>query len=1486
MKRLVPIVIFVVICVQAQAQQLKSFTHSPEPFLQELAGLMDASKKKVGKKFVEDVFTPAFISGRFNAQEQERIYAIGDKMLKSKMKAYPHFENYLNALISFSASTKTSGEFSEWTDLVLKFAEQKRKKADFADFLKNSASLFKENIFFQTNSVAWRASNANYIFEYDSLPKILFPKLDLVCLAKGDSSVVYNTSGIYFPTLEKWEGAGGKVTWERAEFDPEKTYCEFQDYTIRIKGSSYVIDSVLFHNEFFSEPLMGQLTEKVLADKTGDKASYPRFESYNKRLQIKNIFKNVDYEGGFTMAGNKLAGSGTTEEPARIIIHRNGEKFLTSESLGYAIRPDRVSSLHTSVLIKIENDSISHPDLNFQYNNETRELVLLRQEEGRSKSPYFNSFHGIDMYYEAMYWNIDDPLIEMGSLRGSTQHYGAFESADYFKKMRYDAMIGIGFSHPLVEIRDYCRENGVETFYAYELAGFLRTSAEQIHPVLIDLSNKGFIDYDVPTQYCVVKQKLYDTLMRSAGRKDYDVLQFNSEVGSGNNAQLNLLNYNLLLRGVKTIHLSDSQQVTIYPAKEEVIVKKNRDFKFGGRVWAGNFEFMGSEYAFNYDEFKLDLLKVDSCRIYVEDIEAVPDRYGKRPRLRVKNVLEDVSGTLKIDAPTNKSGVHSDVYTDYPIFDCNKDTYVYYDHRNIQGGVYDRDRFYYQVEPFRIDSLDNFAREDLEFNGTLVSAGIFPDINEPLVLMDDLSLGFDKTTSESGLPLYGGKGGFTSDITLDYNGLQGSGELEYLTSQAISDLFVFFPDSTKGRTTAYVNREQPGSIEIPKATADVVDIGFYPTKDLLTATTVDENIEFFEEEATLTGTLALKPAGMTGKGTMFFEGAELDSDLFKYKRRQILADTSDFRLTQADLENLAFKTDNVNSKIDFNERLGEFKSNGGETKIEFPTNQYICFMDEFKWFMDENEMELTSSRKATDDFVIDTSEEASRSNFFSVNEFQDSLNFLAPKALYDIGESIITCNKIKYIAVADSKITPDSGKVVINKRARMQTLENATVLSNYVTKYHQIYNARLDINGRLDYEGEGDYTYVDEDKKEQIIHIGELEVDTTLQTVGKGLIDEEDEFFLSPFFEFAGDFELYANAKNLTFDGGTRILHTCEELERNWFKFRSEIDPVEIFIPVDTTLRDVRASKLGVGVMVADDSPIELYSAFLSRKKDREDAGLIEALGFLYYDKKASKYHVGSKEKIKQPDLPGNLVSLNTGNCIITGDGKIDLQIDLGLMKFEPIGSIRNDGMKNETSIASTAALDFYFDPGGMKRLTEQIELWPGLSPVDVTKTPYEKSIREIMGLEESDKVISELNLNGQFKKIPEALINGFYFADIKFEWDDVEEAYRSVGALGIASMGKKQLFRYVKGKMEIVKRRSGDIFRLYLELDPENWYFFEYKLGIMNVISTDKEFVGLLQEVKDDKRSIKEGKQKFSYQVLASRKKRNDFVDQFREFD
>jgi hypothetical protein len=73
----------------------------------------------------------------------------------------------------------------------------------------------------------------------------------------------------------------------------------------------------------------------------------------------------------------------------------------------------------------------------------------------------------------------------------------------------------------------------------------------------------------------------------------------------------------------------------------------------------------------------------------------------------------------------------------------------------------------------------------------------------------------------------------------------------------------------------------------------------------------------------------------------------------------------------------------------------------------------------------------------------------------------------------------------------------------------------------------------------------------------------------------------------------------------------------------------------------------------------------------------------------------------------------------------------------------------------------------------------------------------------------------------------------------------------------------------------------------MYLHGDDQNWYFFEYKIGVMNISTPDFGFRDALLELKADERKAKgENGEKFLYQYLASKKKRDDFVDRFRDFE
>ena len=87
----------------------------------------------------------------------------------------------------------------------------------------------------------------------------------------------------------------------------------------------------------------------------------------------------------------------------------------------------------------------------------------------------------------------------------------------------------------------------------------------------------------------------------------------------------------------------------------------------------------------------------------------------------------------------------------------------------------------------------------------------------------------------------------------------------------------------------------------------------------------------------------------------------------------------------------------------------------------------------------------------------------------------------------------ITCTKIPFVKIADTRIVPDSGNIVIRRKARMETLKNAVLYTNDVSKYYKIYDAEIEVNTRHDYVASGTYDYVDENEQVQSIYFSKLQ---------------------------------------------------------------------------------------------------------------------------------------------------------------------------------------------------------------------------------------------------------------------------------------------------------------------------------------------------------------------------------------------------------
>lgn len=1479
------VVVIQLCCYSAlNAQSPGKFSKDPNMFIQEIIALFkddNSVDKKTRDEMIVNV--TAFWNNRsFDEKAENLIYDGANYMLKNKMKPFPDYALYFNTVIDFNKSNQTEKSFLAWLQILQKVISEKSKRS-FIAFLEKTDRLIIANILYQSNAVVWKAGSSDFYFDYDTVPKVVFYPLDLTCYSSNDSMVIYETQGIFYPLTDKWVGKGGKVLWERSGFMEDEVRATLKKYEVFLKYSKYTSDSATLYNKFyFNKPLLGVISDKVVIDAEEEKMSYPRFSSYNTHLKIEKIFDNIDYEGGFSMNGSRFIGSGYKDKKAKITFKRDGRKFIVATSGGFSIRKDKIASDRAAITIYYEKDSIYHPGLILKYLDENKELSLIRQGEGLIQSPYFDTYHKIDMYVEALYWKMDEPKIDMRMIKGPSSTGNAlFESCNFYSDSRFDMLQGIDEINPLYRVWNYSRKTKSREVPLDAFTEYVRLPREQVKIMLMTLANMGFLNYDIVHDQALIKDRLFEFLAAKNKKTDYDILQFNSVIGAESNATLNLLNFDMKVRGVAQVNLSSVQRVFIYPENQEITLKKNRDFLFSGTIHAGRFDFYARVCAFDYDKFKLNMTTIDSLSFKVQNREYTGS--GSIPLVRVRNVLQDLTGDLFIDNPTNKSGVKE--IPDYPIFNSKKDSYVYFDKKNIEGGVYKRNNFYYHVKPFVIDSLDDFVTENMEFNGYLSSAGIFQDINEPLRVMDDYSLGFIRMTSASGYAAYSGKGTFFDEIKLSNRGLRGKGSLRYLTSTTLSDDFKFYPDSMNTLAKQYTVKEQVAYVQYPEVTAEDVKVHWRPYRDVMRISNTSKPIAMYKSQSNLNGVLYLTPSLMSGAGTMDFSNAVMDAQLYRFKQHEFDSDTADFRLKAYDLNQFALTTKNYKSHIDFDERKGQFKSNGGGSMVVFPVNQYICYMDEFEWFMDREEIAFENKQMLADKTgnITDTREladlELSGSEFISIHPAQDSLRFYSPKARYNLKDNIIRAEKVQIIKVADAAIYPDLGNVTIYKKAQMETFKNAKILANTATKFHEIYDATVDIYSRQKYSANGYYDYIDENKKKQKIFFDVISVDSTQQTFANGYINDQAGFTLSPDYDYSGNIKMIASDEFLLFDGAFRIKPGCDStIAVNWVKFKSFIDPSEIYIPLDNPLKDINNLKLFPGVFYNNTDKI--YPAFLNPKRFYSDSALVKSGGFVYYDKQEKEYRIASQEKLKQEILPESYLSLSKKNCSLYGEGRISVGANFGQMKMMNYGKVFHFPIADSTYMQMVMVLDFFFNDDAMKYFSDVLENYSGLEAIDVTEDNYYKALAYLIGIEEADKLMADANLYGYFKKFPSKLTHTLYLTNVNMKWDSRLKSFVSDGTIGVGSVGKTQVNKYVFGRIEIVRKRGGDVLTMYLEVDPEVWFFFTYSKGLLQALSSDAEFNKPIIEAKPDKRQLKgkAGEPAIRY-VISTERKKKDFL-------
>src|SRR5205823_12743005 len=121
------------------SQALKNFTAEPKKFLEEMQSFLEETHEKEADKIMPE-FSDVWKSPQFLPAWQDAVMRTSNAMLRKRMKAFPHFKNYLASLVSFVKGGGTTQRFEQWQQSLDKLLLLPSK--NFANYIIATNSLF------------------------------------------------------------------------------------------------------------------------------------------------------------------------------------------------------------------------------------------------------------------------------------------------------------------------------------------------------------------------------------------------------------------------------------------------------------------------------------------------------------------------------------------------------------------------------------------------------------------------------------------------------------------------------------------------------------------------------------------------------------------------------------------------------------------------------------------------------------------------------------------------------------------------------------------------------------------------------------------------------------------------------------------------------------------------------------------------------------------------------------------------------------------------------------------------------------------------------------------------------------------------------------------------------------------------------------------------------------------------------------------------
>jgi hypothetical protein len=1284
---------------------------------------------------------------------------------------------------------------------------------------------------------------------------IHFKRANLVFATKYDSTGLMGTSGTFMLDKYLFVGKGGRFDWSAAGKSADELFVQLETYSFNTRAPFLEAGNAsLTYPNMVDKVVKGFFEFKSVKHDSITEVRYPKFISYDSNIRLKNIGDaNLIYTGGLAIEGNKLLGASSYgRESSLEYKDQEGRKFRTVSKL-FDFKDSVITAYNSKVAIYQGRDSITHPSVKARFYTNSKRFAAVKDKNGYNLRPFNASLYNMSIEADAIDWDLNSDSLNISIMNARSLLPAYFKSAEYYDTEEIKELTGVYNFNPLLVAYSYGAEIKSREFYVSNLIADTKLNDKAVKGAMLHLLYLDFIEYDEIGGRIFLKDKALHFVRSKNNKKDYDDLIIPSLSQNRPNATLHLDTDELTVRGIDKFYISEILDVYIFPKNNEISLLRNRDFKFDGQLFAGNFEFVGRNFTFRYDSFLVDLMNIDSIKFYIDGEGLYEKRQVDNKLVSLETAGDDAinlatnnstSGTLYINRPDNKSG--RKIFPQYPIFDADRGAIVYFDEKSTLGGAYDKS-VYFIVPPFAIDSLSSSDPATIGFDGTFVTGGILPEFKQRLKIMPDNSLGFEHVLPQEGFELYGGPGKIYNRVTLDKNGIVGSGKIDYLSSSSYSDKYVFYLDSMLAEGTNFkLKQGDLNGVSYPDIYTDNYQMTWIPGQDHMYVRNQLDSFKLYNNTAYFDGEIDLGKKGVFGSGTMATRGFESKSDEFTFTEYDLVAKHSIFKLESDNPEKPLLAGDDIRLEFDFTRDVADISPEiEGMAALEFPYAQIKTSISKAQWNLQERKVYMTKPPDV----------DIENSYFYATRKELDSLAFNAEAAEYDLQTSQLKVSGIPYIIVADAMITPENNEVLILENAQIGELYNTTIVIDTLNEYHRLINGTIQIHSRKSFSGDATYEFVNALKDTFNIKFGKFELwkdknikNDPFQTVSSGFISENDRLRISEGMFYKGDVSMYARNKALELKGYIQFDFKSRPDYNTWVRYSSmDEETQDVMFNFNTaSTEDGKSLNAGLhfGTMNED-----LYATFAEEKKLVSDEDFFKADGILYFNTEKDMFMVEDTAKTNGSKFSGKVFGYNdaTGAIEFEGPLKFVESTDNARLTASGFGSGNiNDGIYEVNSLLK---FDYKLpEPAITMMAADLFEVLENFGAPEAENDPdaFLYKISELIG----ERATQEYDKRNQVNYLPIAaftpkMAGTMVFSKAIMKWSPKHRAWYSTDKVGLSNILKYDINALIDGFIEIKRSNErGTVMNIFIQASSDCWYFFGFEDNRLLIYSSNNRFV------------------------------------------